>query len=83
MGTVYPLLSGITEEAARLIDPAYGVHPAVNWYFMIASTFLVTGVCWAVSTYLVEPRLGRYDDRDADETVRSGDAQAAAAWASE
>jgi aminobenzoyl-glutamate transport protein len=30
IGTVDPLLAGITEEAARLIDPDYLVHPAVN-----------------------------------------------------
>ena len=39
IGTVDPLLAGITEEAARIIDPTYEVHPAVNWYFMMASTF--------------------------------------------
>ncbi|MEO1368717.1 MAG: AbgT family transporter, partial [Acidobacteriota bacterium] len=44
IGTVDPLLAGITEEAARLIDPAYSVNPAANWFFMIASTFVITGV---------------------------------------
>ncbi|MFG0306075.1 MAG: AbgT family transporter [Phycisphaerales bacterium JB040] len=73
IGTVDPLLAGITEEAAQLIDPAYEVHPAVNWYFMIASTFLVTGVCWAVTTYIVEPRLGTYDDSMADDDIRHAD----------
>ena len=42
IGTVDPLLAGSTEEAAQLIDPAYEVHPAVNWYFMIVSTFFIT-----------------------------------------
>ncbi|MEM1330110.1 MAG: AbgT family transporter [Planctomycetota bacterium] len=70
IGTVDPLLAGITEEAAQLIDPSYEVHPAINWYFMIASTFLVTAVCWAVTTFIVEPRLGTYDDADAEEEIR-------------
>ncbi|MEO0629181.1 MAG: AbgT family transporter, partial [Planctomycetota bacterium] len=70
IGTVDPLLAGITEEAARLIDPAYEVHPAVNWYFMIASTFLVTGVCWAVTTFIVEPRLGAYDPSEGEDSIR-------------
>jgi aminobenzoyl-glutamate transport protein len=52
-----PLLSGLTEEAARLLDPNYNVNPACNWYFMIASTFLITLVGWAVSAWIVEPRL--------------------------
>jgi aminobenzoyl-glutamate transport protein len=66
IGTVDPLLSGITEEAARLIDPEYTVHPAVNWYFMIVSTFVVTGVGWWVTAKIVEPKLGTYDDSNAD-----------------
>ncbi|MFN3596728.1 MAG: AbgT family transporter [Rubricoccaceae bacterium] len=70
IGTVDPLLAGITEEAARLIDPAYEVHAAVNWYFMIVSTFLITGLGTLVTTRIVEPRLGRYDDRYADEAAR-------------
>jgi len=69
IGTVDPLLSGITQEAAQLIDPEYTVHPAVNWYFMMASTFLVTFVGWFVTARIVEPRLGKYDDSEADETV--------------
>ncbi|MEL6798100.1 MAG: AbgT family transporter, partial [Planctomycetota bacterium] len=75
IGTVDPLLAGITEEAARLIDPAYEVHPAVNWYFMIASTFLVTGVCWAVTTFIVEPRLGTYDPSEGDDSIRVASAE--------
>jgi aminobenzoyl-glutamate transport protein len=66
IGTVDPLLAGITEEAARLIDPEYTVHAAVNWYFMMVSTFLVTGVGWWVTARIVEPKLGAYDDSNAD-----------------
>lgn len=69
IGTVDPLLAGITEEAARLIDPDYAVHPAVNWYFMIASTFLVTLVGTLTTTRIVEPRLGEYDAKDAEPGV--------------
>ncbi len=61
IGTVDPLLAGITEEAAHLIDSEYMVHPAVNWYFMIVSTFVITIVGTLVTTYLVEPRMGEYD----------------------
>ncbi len=66
IGTVDPLLAGITEEAAQLIDPDYLVHPAVNWYFMIVSTFVVTAVGWWVTARIVEPKLGEYDDTNAD-----------------
>lgn len=69
IGTVDPLLAGITQEAAQIMDPAYEVHPAVNWYFMIASTFLITGAGWFVTARIVEPRLGAYDDRNASEDL--------------
>jgi aminobenzoyl-glutamate transport protein len=66
IGTVDPLLAGITQEAARLIDPAYEVHPAINWYFMIASTFLITILGTWVTVKIVEPKLGAYDPKDAE-----------------
>lgn len=69
IGTVDPLLSGITEEAAQLIDPGYMVHPAVNWYFMIVSTFLVTIVGSWVTLRIVEPKLGVYEPEHAEEGV--------------
>jgi aminobenzoyl-glutamate transport protein len=69
IGTVDPLLAGITEEAARILDSTYEVHPAVNWYFMIASVFLITGVGWFVTARIVEPRLGTYDDSEASDEL--------------
>jgi aminobenzoyl-glutamate transport protein len=69
IGTVDPLLAGITQEAAQLIDPGYTVHPAVNWYFMLVSTFLITGVGTWVTTRIVEPKLGAYDSSHAEEGV--------------
>ncbi|MEL7474307.1 MAG: AbgT family transporter, partial [Planctomycetota bacterium] len=69
IGTVDPLLAGITQEAAQLIDPEYEVHPAVNWYFMIVSTFLIAGLGWFVTARIVEPRLGAYDESEADEDL--------------
>ncbi|MFN0156441.1 MAG: AbgT family transporter [Bacteroidota bacterium] len=60
LGTVDPLLSGITEEMAKIIDPTYKVNPAANYYFMAASTFLVTFLGTFVTEKIVEPRLGKY-----------------------
>ncbi len=73
LGTVDPLLAGITEAAAQIIEPDYFVHPAVNWYFMISSTFLVTAIGTWVTTVIVEPRLGRYDPSQAAEDLDEGD----------
>lgn len=69
IGTIDPLLAGITQEAARLIDPTYEVYATANWYFMAASTFLITIVGSLVTTYIVEPKLGAYDDSQADPAV--------------
>ncbi len=66
IGTVDPLLSGITEEAARMIDPTYTVGPEANWFFMIASTFLIAGLATFVTEKIVEPKLGPYDESLAD-----------------
>ena len=73
IGTIDPLLAGITQEAAQLIRPGYEVHPAVNWYFMVVSTFLVTGVGTLVTVRVVEPKLGAYDPRRADEQSNEPD----------
>ncbi len=54
-----PLLQGLSQEAAQIIDPTYTVSPACNWYFMIASTFLLTFVGWAVTAWFVEPRYAK------------------------
>jgi aminobenzoyl-glutamate transport protein len=61
IGTVDPLLAGITQEAAQLIDPTYRVDPTANWYFMVVSTFLITALGTWITTSVVEPKLGRYD----------------------
>jgi len=65
LGTVDPLLAGITQEAARLIDPDYLVDASANWYFMIISTFLITAVGSWVTIAIVEPKLGSYDPSQA------------------
>jgi len=57
LGTIDPLLAGLSQEAARIIDPAYVVSPAANYYFMVVSTFLITGLGWWVTERLVAPRL--------------------------
>ncbi|MFN0006473.1 MAG: AbgT family transporter [Planctomycetota bacterium] len=58
LGSVDPLLAGLTQEAARIFEPGAVVSPACNYYFMFASTFLVTGLGWWVTEKLVAPRLG-------------------------
>ena len=61
LGTVDPLLAGLSEEAARIVDDGYRVNPAANYYFMVASTFVVAAAGTWVTERIVAPRLGPYD----------------------
>ena len=67
LGTVDPLLSGITQQAARIIDPTYIVGAEANWYFMFASTFLITILGYFITEKIVEPQLGPYQGGGVDE----------------
>jgi len=71
LGTVDPLLSGLTQEAGRLTDPSFTLSPACNYYFMVASTFLVTGVGWWVAEKLVAPRLGAWKPEEGSASASS------------
>jgi aminobenzoyl-glutamate transport protein len=62
-----PLLSNLTKAAAATQDPVYaqGINAAANYYFMIASVFLITFIGTIVTTRVVEPMLGKWDPADA------------------
>jgi len=60
IGTIDPLLAGLSTEAARIIDPNYYVMPTANYYFMATSTFLISIAGTWVTNAWVEPRLGKY-----------------------
>jgi len=61
LGTIDPLLAGLTQEAAHIVDPQYHVNPTANYYFMLVSTFLVAMVGTWVTEKIVEPRLGKFE----------------------
>jgi aminobenzoyl-glutamate transport protein len=69
VGTVDPLLAGITQEAARLVDPTYEVSPIANYYFMAVSTILVTLVGWIITAKIIEPRLGEYNADEGEDSL--------------
>ena len=57
--SVDPLLQGITQSAAQLIDPARRINPLCNWYFTAASSLLILILGWYLTDAVVEPRLQR------------------------
>jgi len=60
IGSIDPILAGLSESAANIIQPEMKLTPAINVYFMIASAFLVTIVGTWITEKFVEPRLGNY-----------------------
>lgn len=60
IGTLDPLLAGITQTATSIIDPSYEVAVMGNYFFLFASTFLITVLGTFVTNKIVEPRLGTY-----------------------
>lgn len=71
LGTVDPLLAGLSEEAARIIDPAYEVNASANFFFMFASTFFIAAAGTWVTEKVVAPRLGEYTGSEKPEELES------------
>lgn len=59
VGTIDPMLAGLSTEAAQMIDPNYVVAPTANLFFMMVSTLLITLLGWFVTDKIVEPRLSK------------------------
>lgn len=70
LGTIDPLLAGLSEEAARIIDGAYTVNPAANYYFMFVSTFFIAGIGTWVTEKIIVPRLGEYSGDAKPEQIK-------------
>ncbi len=69
LGTIDPLLAGLSEEAAHIIDPAYTVNPTANYFFMVASTFVIAFTGTWVTERFVAPRFGVYEGEGAGEEL--------------
>jgi aminobenzoyl-glutamate transport protein len=55
--SIDPLLQGLSQEGARILDPAVELNPLNNYYFTTASSLLIIGVGWLVTSKIIEPRL--------------------------
>lgn len=66
LGTIDPLLAGLSEEAAQLVDKTYAVNPTCNYYFMVASTFMIALVGTWITEKIIMPRLGKYTAKDGE-----------------
>lgn len=59
-----PMLSKLTQQAAQTIAPEYTVNATCNYYFMAASTVLITIIGTVVTTRFVEPMLGEWEPEE-------------------
>ncbi|MFC0267807.1 AbgT family transporter [Kushneria aurantia] len=79
------MLGELTIQAARTIDPDYAdsINLAMNYYFIIVSTFFLAVIGTLVSQFVVEPRLGRYegDYKGEESTTISADEKRGMKWA--
>ena len=62
VGSLDPLLAGISQAAVSNIDPSYEVSVMGNFFYLFVSTFLITILGTFVTNKIVEPRLGKYDN---------------------
>lgn len=67
INTTDVVLVGFTQKAAELVDPSYVASPAMNFYFIAASTFLLIPVATWVNNRFVEPHLGSYSGSPVNE----------------
>ncbi|MDR2137601.1 MAG: AbgT family transporter [Synergistaceae bacterium] len=59
VGSADASLAGMTDAAAKIVDPNYVANPAMGWYFFFVSTFFLTYVCAFISIKYIEPRLAK------------------------
>ena len=59
-GQIDVLLFGFTQEAARIVDPAWTMNPLGNWWFILAIVLLFTPAIWFITDKVIEPRLGKW-----------------------
>lgn len=86
-----PMLAKFTQEGAQVLDPDYEVAATCNWWFAIASTFVITLAGWFTTSVFVERRFKRAAPEDGgpvpitDEELRAQEIKpeekSALAWA--
>lgn len=74
IGSLEPLLAGITQTAATIIQPDYEVSVMGNYFFLFVSTFLITILGTIVTDKIVEPRLEAFEGHvhgEEDDSLRT------------
>jgi len=63
-----PLLQGLTQAGAHILDTSVVVNPLNNYFFTTASSVIIIGLGWYITDRIVEPRIKATDiDGDAED----------------
>lgn len=54
-----PLLAGITQAAAGVLNATYTVNPLCNYYFTASSSAVIVLIGWFLTDRVIEPRLAQ------------------------
>ncbi|MFK7974994.1 MAG: AbgT family transporter, partial [Halioglobus sp.] len=54
---VDPMLQGISQSGAQILDASITLNPLNNYFFTAASSFLIISLGWLITDRYVEPRL--------------------------
>lgn len=60
IGSVDPILAGLSTSAAQILDPEMVINPLVNYFFMVVSAIMIVIAGTWITERVVEPRLGAY-----------------------
>jgi aminobenzoyl-glutamate transport protein len=60
IGSIDPVLAGLTQSAANIINPDIKINAAVNFYFMFISAIMIVLAGTWITEKIVEPRLKIY-----------------------
>ena len=55
--SIDPLLQGLSQAGARILYPAIELNPLNNYFFTTASSVLIIGIGWYVTSKIIEQRL--------------------------
>jgi len=74
--SIDPLLQGLTQAGAQILDPEITLNPLNNYFFTTASSVLIIATGWFITDRIVEPRLqGEAIDGDKDDLPEMHDLQ--------
>jgi len=66
-----PMLQGISQSGAQIIDPDITLNPLNNYFFTAISSLLIIGLGWLITDKYVEPRLQDHELDDEIEEMHS------------